>query len=225
MEDTHVPSDVRAILFTKCADCHSAQTRAPFYGRFAPVSWLLESDIVRGRKAMNLSVWNTYSHDEQLGRAEEIVQMTRSGKMPLVQYRLVHWKSHIGPADLATLGRWASEQTAKVDPNMQAGGQAAAPSDAARGLELFGKRCTGCHSLTQDGEGPRLGGVLGRTSGTLSTYQYSAALKNAHIVWDETTLDKWLANPDQMVTGTEMDFYVPKAEERQQIIRYLKSAL
>jgi cytochrome c len=216
MEDTHVPSDVRAILFTKCADCHSAQTRAPLYGRFAPVSWLLESDIVRGRKAMNLSMWNAYPQEERLGRAAEIVEMTRKGKMPLPQYRLVHWNSRINSTDLATLNRWANE-TANAD---QPDG-----ADAGRGRELFGKRCTGCHSLTQDGEGPRLGGVVGRTSGSVPSYQYSSALKKAHIVWDETTLDKWLTNPDQMVPGTEMDFYVPKPQERQEIIRYLKQAM
>lgn len=221
MEDTHVPLDVRAILFAKCADCHSAQTRVPIYGRFAPVSWLMESDIVRGRKAMNLSMWSAYSEDERLGRAEEIVQMVRSGKMPLLQYRLVHWKSDLDASDLAALSRWANAQTATANPAAQAGDS----GEAARGRELFGKRCTGCHSLTQDGEGPRLGGVVGRTSGTVTSYQYSAALRNAHIVWDETKLDKWLTNPDQMVPGTEMDFYLPKEQERQDIIRYLKSAM
>ncbi len=225
MEDTHVPSDVRAILFTKCADCHSAQTRAPLYGRFAPVSWLMESDVVRGRKAMNLSMWNAYPQDERLDRAAEIVEMTRKGKMPLLQYRLVHWNSRINSTDIATLNRWANEHTAKADAGGQTPGRPGSAGDAARGRELFDKRCTGCHSLTQDGEGPRLGGVVGRTPGAIPTYQYSSALKKAHIVWDETTLDKWLSNPDQMVPGTEMDFYVPKPQERQDIIRYLKSAM
>ncbi len=225
MEDAHVPLDVRAILFAKCADCHSAQTRVPIYGRFAPVSWLMESDIVRGRKAMNLSMWGTYSQDERLDRAQEIVQMAQAGKMPLPQYRLVHWKSRINAADVAALNRWANAQEAKAAPDGQMSVHTGGSGDAARGRELFGKRCTGCHSLTQDGEGPRLGGIVGRTSGSVSSYQYSAALKKAHIVWDETTLDKWLTNPDQMVPGTEMDFYVPKPEERQAIIRYLKSAM
>jgi cytochrome c len=180
----------------------------------------MESDIVRGRKAMNLSMWSAYSEDERLDRAQEIVALARKGKMPLPQYRLVHWKSRIAPADLATLSRWAN-----TNPAGQTGSQPGGAGDAARGRELFGKRCMGCHSLTQDGEGPRLGGVLGRTSGTVPSYQYSSALKQAHIVWDETTLDKWLTNPDQMVPGAEMDFYVPKPEERQQIIRYLKSAM
>lgn len=225
MDDTHVPLDVRAILFAKCADCHSAQTRAPIYGRFAPVSWLMESDIVRGRKAMNLSTWSTYSQDERIDRAQEILQMARAGKMPLLQYRLVHWKSRIDTADVSALSRWANTQTAKAAADGRISGQPGGSGEAARGRELFGKRCTGCHSLTQDGEGPRLGGIVGRTSGTVPSYQYSAALRKAHIVWDETTLDKWLSNPDQMVPGTEMDFYLPKVQERQDIIRYLKSAM
>jgi cytochrome c len=184
----------------------------------------MESDIVRGRKAMNLSMWSAYSQDERIDRAQEIVQMARAGKMPLPQYRLVHWKSHIDAADLAALGRWADAQ-AKTDPAGQTSSQLGGFGEAARGRELFGKRCSGCHSLTQDGEGPRLGGIVGRTSGTVPSYQYSVALRKAHIVWDETTLDKWLTNPDQMVPGTEMDFYIPKAQERQDIIRYLKSAM
>ncbi|MGA9717060.1 MAG: heme-binding domain-containing protein, partial [Acidobacteriaceae bacterium] len=173
----------------------------------------------------NLSMWSAYSQDERLDRAQEIVQMAQAGKMPLPQYRLVHWKSRNNAADVAALNRWANAQEAKAAPDGQKSVHPGAPGDAARGRELFGKRCTGCHSLTQDGEGPRLGGIVGRTSGSVSSYQYSAALKKAHIVWDETTLDKWLTNPDQMVPGTEMDFYVPKPEERQAIVRYLKSAM
>lgn len=117
--------------------------------------------------------------------------------------------------------RWANQQTAAAS----SGGQAGSSDEIVCGRELFEKRCTGCHSLTQDGRGPRLGGVFGRTSGTVVSSQYSDALKKAHIVWNETTLDKWPANPDQMASGTEMDFSLPKAQERQEIIRYLKSTM
>lgn len=222
MEEEYVPPAVRSMLAAKCADCHSAQTRAPIYGRFAPVSWLMENDIVRGRKAMNLAMWNSYSEDQRLNFSQEIVEMTRKGKMPLPQYRLIHWSSRISSTDVIALSRWADSQSAAKPDS---GSPPNASDQAGRGRELFGKRCTGCHSLTQDGEGPRLGGVFGRTSGTVPSYQYSAALKDAHIVWNDDTLEKWLTNPDQVVPGTEMDFYVPKPEERQEIIRYLKSAM
>ena len=91
-----------------------------------------------------------------------------------------------------------------------------------RGKELFEKRCSGCHALDKDKEGPRLRGVYGRASGTVPTFKYSDALKAAHITWDATTLDKWLAGPDQFVPDTDMAFQLVKADERAEIIAYLK---
>ena len=52
-----------------------------------------------------------------------------------------------------------------------------------QGKELFEKRCSGCHALDKDKEGPRLRGVYGRTSGTVPSFKYSDALKAAHITW------------------------------------------
>src|SRR5271154_4965608 len=83
-----------------------------------------------------------------------------------------------------------------------------------RGKELFEKRCSGCHALDKDKEGPRLRGVYGRPSGTVPSFQYSDALKAAHITWDATTLDKWLASPEQFVPDTDMAFQLVKPDER-----------
>ena len=77
LNHSQVPPEVRAILVAKCADCHSTQARAPLYGRFAPASWLMERDIVEARKAMNLSLWDTYSADQQQTLAAKIVQETK----------------------------------------------------------------------------------------------------------------------------------------------------
>jgi len=91
-----------------------------------------------------------------------------------------------------------------------------------RGKELFEKRCSGCHALDKDKEGPRLRGVFGRTSGTVPSFQYSDALKAAHITWDAATLDKWLAGPEQFVPDSDMAFQLVKADERVEVIAYLK---
>lgn len=95
---------------------------------------------------------------------------------------------------------------------------------AAAGKELFDKRCGGCHALDRDKEGPRLGGVYGRTAGAVDTFEYSAALRQSHVVWNETALDKWLAGPESLVPGNDMAFRVEKAEERRAIIAYLKES-
>ena len=91
------------------------------------------------------------------------------------------------------------------------------------GKELFQKRCTGCHALDADHEGPRLKGVVGRAAGTVQTFKYSTALQDAKFTWDETKLDKWLTDTESVVPDNDMSFRVPKPEERAAIIAYLKS--
>lgn len=86
-------------------------------------------------------------------------------------------------------------------------------------------RCAGCHSIQagQNKIGPSLAGAFGRTSASVPGYSYSAALKNAHLTWDEQTLDKFLQNPSGLVHGTKMFATVSDAETRQRVIAYLKS--
>jgi cytochrome c len=91
------------------------------------------------------------------------------------------------------------------------------------GQDLFQKRCSGCHALDADHEGPRLRGVVGRAAGTVKTFQYSDGLTNAKFTWDEATLDKWLTDTKSVVPDNDMTFQVPKQEERAAIIMYLKS--
>jgi cytochrome c len=88
--------------------------------------------------------------------------------------------------------------------------------------ELFDKRCGGCHALDRDKEGPQLHGVFGRKAGSVTSFQYSDALKKSGIVWTEETLDRWLTDTDKLVPNNDMTFHVEKAEERQAIITYLK---
>jgi cytochrome c len=96
--------------------------------------------------------------------------------------------------------------------------------DADRGKQLFEKRCTGCHSLDQDKEGPRLRNVYGRTAGSISSFKYSDALKSAHLTWDDVSLNKWLTDTESLVPDNDMSFHVPKADERADIIRFLKAS-
>src|SRR6266853_297368 len=91
------------------------------------------------------------------------------------------------------------------------------------GQALFQERCTGCHALDADHEGPRLRGVVGRAAGTVKTFRYSEALKNAKNTWDEANLDKWLTDTESVVPDNDMSFRVPKQEERAAIISYLRS--
>jgi cytochrome c len=96
------------------------------------------------------------------------------------------------------------------------------PGDPTRGKAVFEKRCTGCHALNQDREGPHLAGVYGRVGGSVAGYDYSDGLKAAHIVWDDTTLNRWLTDPQAMFPDANMDFYVANPQERADVIAFLK---
>src|SRR6186713_12090 len=100
-------------------------------------------------------------------------------------------------------------------------GPACATGNVARGQTLY-KGCADCHSINENAVGPMHKGVVGRKAGSVPGYDYSPDLKNSGIVWTEENLDKWLAGPQAMVAETKMFFDVPDAQDRADIIAYLK---
>jgi cytochrome c len=210
-----IPANAKAVLVTKCADCHSSETRWPVYARIAPGSWLIERDIVEARKKMDLSQWETLPAEQQDVLKAKIIQEARSGDMPPLQYRLLHWGAALSKADVQTLSAL----------NQGAGGEAtlAGEGDAVRGKAVFEKRCTGCHAMEVDREGPRLAGLFGRKAGSVTGFTYSAGLKSSGITWNDATLERWLSDPDMVVPNNNMSFSVPKAEERRDLVAYFKA--
>jgi cytochrome c len=91
-----------------------------------------------------------------------------------------------------------------------------------RGREYYEKRCTGCHALDNVKVGPSLRGVYGRRAAADPAFPYSDALKKAAVVWDDSTLDRWLADPEAVAPDNDMAFRLNRAEERAAIIAFLK---
>jgi cytochrome c len=110
---------------------------------------------------------------------------------------------------------------AAVTTTMIAAGPAKAAGDAVRGEKLY-QDCHNCHSIEKNGLGPLHKGVVGRVAGTVPNYEYSDALKKAGIVWTENNLDKWLTDPQGLVPGTKMFYDVQDAQDRADIIAFLK---
>lgn len=109
---------------------------------------------------------------------------------------------------------------------LAAGKVDAAAGDPKRGAQVF-QACMACHSV-KPGEhltGPSLAGIWNRKAGTVEGFlQYSDALKQADVAWNETTLEKWLANPEQFVSGSSMTFPgLRESKDRQDVIAYLQA--
>ncbi|HET6619459.1 MAG TPA: c-type cytochrome [Dongiaceae bacterium] len=96
-------------------------------------------------------------------------------------------------------------------------------ADAMHGEELYNSRCIACHSPDANRVGPRHRGVFGRTAGSLPDFNYSAAVRNSGVVWDERMLDQWLTNPQALIPGQRMNFRVADPADRADLIAYLKS--
>jgi cytochrome c len=95
-------------------------------------------------------------------------------------------------------------------------------SISTNGKELFEKRCSGCHAMDRDKEGPRLSGVYGREAAAVPSFEYSAALKASKLKWTDESLDRWLRDPEKLVPSNDMTFHVESADERHALIAYLK---
>ncbi|NYE61124.1 cytochrome c [Duganella sp. 1224] len=107
-----------------------------------------------------------------------------------------------------------------------AGWAQAQPQDTrliGQGQRLWQQRCTECHTLDVDDTGPHHRGVFGRRAGSVKGYDYSRALRKANLVWDETSLDRWLTDPEKFLPGQNMDYRVRSKAERAALIAYLKS--
>lgn len=217
LQGAQLPVDAKKVLLTKCADCHSNETRWPVYARIPPVSWLIERDVMKGRMHMNLSTWADLKPKRRQVLQSKILQEANSGDMPPLQYRLLHWGAKLSDADLRSLSTLGKEGGLA---EARAGGS----GDGERGKIVFNKRCTGCHAIDANREGPELRGVFGRKAGTLPGFNYSTALKASAITWNEDSLDKWLSDTDAAVPGSDMEFRVVKAIERLDLIAYLKQA-
>ena len=69
--------------------------------------------------------------------------------------------------------------------------------------------------------GPSLAGILGSKSGAVAGYAFSAGMKNANLIWDESTLDKTLENPSGLVRGTKMFYRLSNSTDRQNVMASL----
>ena len=87
-------------------------------------------------------------------------------------------------------------------------------------------QCAACHSVEpgKHGLGPSLHGVYGTKAGDIPGYVFSEKLKASGLVWDDATLDQWLAGPMKMVPGTKMSYAgMSDPTKRAEIIAYLKT--
>ena len=101
----------------------------------------------------------------------------------------------------------------------------AAGGDSQAGQQVFAARCAACHAAQpgQNKIGPSLSGIVGSKAGAVSGFNFSPAMKNANVTWDDAALDKFLANPTGFIHGTRMFVGLPSESDRANVIAYLNT--
>lgn len=107
ISDFSGPADVKAILKRSCYDCHSNETRWPWYSYVAPVSWLVAHDVEEGRAYLNFSNWAPLK--DMVYIHHEIYEEVAEGEMPMKAYLLMHSNAKMSAEDQAVLKEWAGK--------------------------------------------------------------------------------------------------------------------
>ncbi len=105
--DLVAPAQVKEILRRSCYDCHSHETRWPWYSRIAPASWWLAGHVKKGRADLNFSQWPLFDLEARGHLLRDIEKQLTDSTMPLRSYTLGHREARLSDTDREILLEWA----------------------------------------------------------------------------------------------------------------------
>jgi hypothetical protein len=114
LKATAAPPDVAAMFRASCYDCHSDETRWPWYSYVAPMSWQVAQDVNDGRPHVNLSEWPADNPDLARKKIENMSDEIDDGDMPLKKYTLIHKDARLTSQERDTLTQWLGTQASAL---------------------------------------------------------------------------------------------------------------
>jgi len=110
------PPQLATMLHAACYDCHSSETRWPWYSHVAPISWLIAGDVRVGREHLNLSNWPVTDPKRATKWLDRMSEEIRSGEMPPPKYLKIHADGRLTDSQRKELADWleAHETPAEV---------------------------------------------------------------------------------------------------------------
>lgn len=103
------PDSIKVILTNACYDCHSNNTRYPWYSNIQPVGWFLANDIKKGKEELNFSEFEAYSQRRQLSKLNSIVNSIEDEIMPLKSYRMMHKSARLSSKEKSVIINWSKQ--------------------------------------------------------------------------------------------------------------------
>jgi len=112
--NTQMPPEIAAIITRSCQDCHSHETRWPWYSYVAPASWFLIHHVNDARRHLNFSEWATYTPKRMNKKLEEMGEEVEVGAMPLKSYLFLHPNAKLSPEEVQALIAWTSAERQRL---------------------------------------------------------------------------------------------------------------
>ncbi|HXS35664.1 MAG TPA: heme-binding domain-containing protein [Flavipsychrobacter sp.] len=109
-----VPDSVNTILEKACDDCHSDNTRYPWYNNMQPVAWWLRNHINGGKHHLNFSEFGNYTVAKQVKKLKHVGKEVTDGSMPLDSYLWIHKDAILSDAEKKTLINWADSLSQQI---------------------------------------------------------------------------------------------------------------
>ncbi len=103
-----VPQNVGTILNKACYDCHSNNTRYPWYANIQPIAWWLDDHIQEGKHELNFNGFAAYPLRKQYHKLEEVSEELEEGHMPLSSYTFIHSDARLTNQEKSTLNSWVN---------------------------------------------------------------------------------------------------------------------
>jgi len=102
-----IPANVDSILIVACKDCHTNNTRYPWYNNVQPVAWFLSNHVIDGKRSFNLNEFTTYPAWRQYDKVSEVKKQIDKGEMPLSSYTWIHKDAILTDAQKTAIETWS----------------------------------------------------------------------------------------------------------------------
>jgi hypothetical protein len=121
LQASGIPDTLAAVFLNSCYDCHSDDTRYPWYSNIAPVSWFLNKHIEEGRSQLNFSSWGSLDKAEKISLLDGICEECKAGSMPLRSYLIMHGSARLEPDKIESICDWAESEAMDIITSEQGG--------------------------------------------------------------------------------------------------------
>ena len=111
----NIPADVDHVLKVSCYDCHSNNTRYPWYWQIQPVTWFMNGHIEDAKKELNFSTFVSYNIRKQYKLFDNIKKEVKGGDMPLTSYTLVHRDAILKDTQRLLIANWTTVSRKEIE--------------------------------------------------------------------------------------------------------------